>query len=314
MNDLCLGIDTSNYRTSVAIVGRYKVIYDGRILLEVKEGERGLRQQEALFQHINNLPILIEEAMKEIQSPDSIKAIAASNRPRNVEGSYMPCFNAGVTVAKILGSTLGIKPSFHSHQEGHIKAATVWTKFEKEITYGAFHFSGGTTESLLLKDGNITLVGGTKDISFGQVLDRIGVSLGMKFPSGEELDKLAFEGDAGNYTMPALKINDGYINLSGLESHCQRLIESGTLPKDNKEEISNFAKDVFICIKDGIELMIEHMKDEYGIKKFLLAGGVSSSETLKALLKREDVFFAHPSLSGDNAVGIACLGGEEIWQ
>ena len=260
-----LGIDTSNYKTSVAIVSEDEIIYDGRILLEVKEGERGLRQQEALFQHINNLPILIKEAFSHIGSENPIESISASNKPRNVEGSYMPCFNGGVNAATIIGTTLGIEPKFFSHQEGHIEAAKWFTPFKDKERFIAFHFSGGTTESLLFHRGEISILGGTKDISFGQVLDRVGVALGMAFPAGEELDSLALSSEKGEYKLPKIKAEGGYINLSGLETHLIRLIEEKGGSNMPKEEVGKLSLDIFQVFSKAIGEIMDASKEKTGI-------------------------------------------------
>ena len=92
------GIDTSNYTTSVAVFDGEHIIQNKK-LLTVKKGERGLRQSDALFQHTVNLPVLISKLKSEIGDAD-IEAFGVSNRPRNIEGSYMPCFLAGESAAE----------------------------------------------------------------------------------------------------------------------------------------------------------------------------------------------------------------------
>ena len=94
-----LGLHTSNYTTSVAITDEsHNIICDERKLLKVKQGERGLRQSDALFQHIKNLPDLIKSATKNIDS-GSIAAVSCSVAPRPIEGSYMPVFMASKSFA-----------------------------------------------------------------------------------------------------------------------------------------------------------------------------------------------------------------------
>lgn len=100
------GIDTSNYTTSVAVFDGEHIIQKKQ-LLTVKKGERGLRQSEALFQHTVNLPILINR-LKEETGEFNPEAIGVSNRPRNAEGSYMPCFLAGKSAAASASSFCSI--------------------------------------------------------------------------------------------------------------------------------------------------------------------------------------------------------------
>ena len=113
---MVLGIDTSNYTTSLALVDHRKIISDKRKLLTVKEGERGLRQQEALFQHVSDLPVLFSELMEDI-GDRKIEAVACSVRPRPVDGSYMPVFMAGKSFAEVIASALKIPVYEFSHQE-----------------------------------------------------------------------------------------------------------------------------------------------------------------------------------------------------
>ena len=114
-----LGFDTSNYTTSVACCG--DVSLNIRKLLEVKKGERGLRQSDALFQHIKSLPDLFRELSEKINMND-VKGIGVSVSPRSVNGSYMPVFIAGQSFAKVCADALGVPIYTFSHQEGHIMA------------------------------------------------------------------------------------------------------------------------------------------------------------------------------------------------
>ena len=191
MKEYVLGIDTSNYTTSVAIIDDdFNVICDNRIMLSVKKGERGLRQQEALFQHTVNLPELLQKSIvPEMRS--SIKAVCVSSRPRPVTGSYMPCFLAGISAAKAIAAATGASYLEYSHQEGHVAAIDPMEDEE----FLSYHLSGGTCELLhVARTGNgydIEIIGGSKDISIGQLLDRTGVALGYDFPCGKALDSIA---------------------------------------------------------------------------------------------------------------------------
>ena len=314
MKEYSLGIDTSNYKTSVALVDKEaNILCDERILLKVPMGQRGLRQQEALFQHVNNLPELIEKAMN-AACDGRIVRVSASSRPRNVKGSYMPCFNGGVSAASIIASTLGTTPTFFSHQQGHIEAVRRYTRLRNTDRFGAFHFSGGTTEALLFENGELTQIGGTLDISLGQVLDRVGVYLGMAFPAGEELDSYALKGEAEEIKLPKPKLQDGYVNLSGLETHLRRLIEE---KEGNIEEtfISNLSSSIFRVFTGVIDEMMKYMAEEHKVDAFLFVGGVSSSKYLSSYYGDNPlVVMGNPSLASDNAVGIALLGGDEVWR
>ena len=315
-NSVLLGIDTSNYKTSVAIVDTEgTIICNYQEFLEVKKGERGLRQSNALFQHVMKLPDLVEQALSHVD-PASISAIAVSNRPRPVEGSYMPVFNGGVSIARTLCAALKVPLQYFSHQEGHIEAVKFYSSMAKEQSLICFHFSGGTSEALLVEDPGdgspmkIDIVGGSKDLAFGQVLDRLGVALGMDFPSGQELDEIACSTPlTGPNILPKIKCQDGYINLSGIETKCQRSIGQ----VDDRELICM----TFQRLAEAITAMCSQLSEQYQMKKVLFAGGVSSSQYIRNYLQEHlpelDICFGEPKLSTDNAVGIALLGGKKLW-
>ena len=151
-----LGIDTSNYTTSVSLVKNHNVIYNLKYPVSVKSGDRGIRQSDAVFQHINNLPLLMDKL-----GCHKLDAIGVSAFPRNVENSYMPCFLSGVAVAKSISGILGIDYYKYSHQQGHVASALFsCNKFELiSENFIAFHISGGTTEILFCRGKNISKIG-----------------------------------------------------------------------------------------------------------------------------------------------------------
>lgn len=315
MIEYSLGIDTSNYKTSVALVNKAgEIVYDGRVFLNVPEGSIGLRQQEALFQHVTNLPDLISQAIS-ASSDGRIVSVSTSNKPRPLEGSYMPCFIAGENQCKTLSCAFGAKKYFFSHQEGHLEAALRFTELKGENDFIFFHFSGGTTEILRFNDNKITQLGESLDISYGQLLDRLGSKLGYSFPAGEHIDKLAMDyskSEKYKNELPVIKVNELRINLSGIETAAIKLIDS-----KSSDELSYMLME---RITESIISIIVNAEESFGINKFLFAGGVSSSSFIKKRVvdyfesnNNIEVFFAAPELSGDNAVGIAFLGGDKVW-
>lgn len=298
---LFLGFDTSNYKTSVAICGQ-----DGRILanlrrfLNVKLGQRGLRQSEALFQHVCNLPELTEE-VREICRDGKIAAVACSSRPRPVEGSYMPVFLSGQGAARQTAALMDVPYYEFSHQEGHIEAVRFRTPLEYTDRFVSFHFSGGTTEAILVEGQKYTIVGGSWDISFGQLLDRVGVSLGMEFPCGAEMDAIACSSESTEVLkLPKVRAKGGWIHLSGIETHCQRILEK----TDREVLIQALFQEITSAIRD----MTEQIARKHHVSDFLFAGGVSASEYVRKNLELPyRIIFGDPELSSDNAVGIALL-------
>lgn len=338
-----LGIDTSNYKTSIALVDKdNNIFYDDRRFLRVVEGEKGLRQQEAFYQHVNRLPNMLKYLFSTLDEIDGkIDVIAVSDKPRDVDGSYMPCFNAGVAFAETLALALKCPLYKFSHQEGHIAAGKRFTPLGGKNEFVAFHFSGGTTEALMVKDNKvIEIIGGTKDISFGQLIDRIGVKLGLPFPAGEEIDYGAIRWSSGkiiystdkaeidNTTneasrkykyVPRIKVDDSFVNLSGIETGTIRNIESLAIDNIGDDQIDEISFELMNEIAYAIDSMMDKINQKTQMKDFLFVGGVSSSSYIRDYIeksgKKKDyqIAFASPELTSDNAIGIAFLGGDSIW-
>ncbi|MBQ7096518.1 MAG: hypothetical protein IJN96_00425 [Clostridia bacterium] len=307
--ELFLGIDTSCYTTSVAAYFNGKMIHVKK-MLDVKEGECGLRQSDALFQHIKNLPVLFED-IKSSVAPKSFEkvTVSVSAKPRSVEGSYMPVFLAGQSFARTISAVLGARYIETSHQDGHIMAAIYSCKNysicdEPFLTY---HLSGGTTELLLVKKNrNIfecELVGGTRDLPAGQFIDRVGVKLGMSFPCGKFLDYSAVNYQ-GEKPKVQTCVKDGFINFSGEETRYSRMCDQG-------EDGGKIAYSVLKCIAVSVKKSITNAKNKYNIKNVLMVGGVSSSKMLREEFSdMPNVYFAEPELSTDNAVGVCAIGAK----
>ena len=300
-----LGIDTSNYTTSTAVfdsnTGKF---FQQKKLLPVKPGELGLRQSDAVFHHTAQLHLLFSELVKDIDSKD-IAAIGASSRPRPVDGSYMPCFTVGENTAKILSSALKVPLYTFSHQEGHIAAALYDSKSENLFTekFLAFHVSGGTTEAVIAKGSgygfSLDLAAKSLDLNAGQAIDRVGLMLGLKFPCGAELEKLALQNTKKISVRPTLKECD--CCLSGLENICRRLLENN----ESKEYIAAYCIEY---IRKTLSLMTDKLLLKYGTMPVLYAGGVMSDSIIQNSFKEKyNAAFAQPSLSSDNAVGVAYL-------
>lgn len=310
---LSLGIDTSNYKTSVAVTDESgNIIADSRRFLAVKKGERGLRQSDALFQHVQILPLLIENVLSDSRIRQNIRCISSSSKPRPQEGSYMPVFTAGVSAGRTLAAAMGIPFFEFSHQEGHVEAVRQYCMAKDADRLICFHFSGGTTEAILVQDSDKTfeIVGGSRDISYGQLLDRTGVAMGLDFPCGQILDKTALSLQAaGQEKKPGIispiKVNDGFVNLSGTETQVLRALKTHDCRKITGELFERIASSIF-------EMTVQLGK-KYDVSDFLYAGGVSASIYLREHLQGKvagcRTFFGRPELSSDNAVGTALLGG-----
>ncbi|MFI3253879.1 MAG: DNA-binding protein [Eubacteriales bacterium] len=294
-----LAFDTSNYTTSVALLGEEEVSL-GK-LLEVPQGALGLRQQEALFQHIKVLPSLLS-SLSTYESFHHLTALGVSTQPRRQEDSYMPCFLGGETVARSLATTMNLPLYQFSHQEGHL-AAAAWSVGQEDLLQAPFlswHLSGGTTELLKVTpepQGQISveIIGGTKDISAGQLIDRTGQKLGLAFPSGKAIDSLALEQTGTAFPLKEDKL---FFSLSGMENKVTQFLAEGKSP----QEISAF---VMETLGEMLHKITQKAESLYGNLPILFSGGVASSQYLQRKLPH--CLFPEGKYATDNAMGIAVL-------
>ena len=300
-----LGLDTSNYTTSAAVFDGAEGRNQGR-LLEVRPGELGLRQSDALFQHVKHLPEVVS-ALVGAEGPGAIQAVGASTRPRAVEGSYMPCFLAGASQGQVLSQVLGVPFYAFSHQQGHL-AAAAWSAGWLDLLdrpFLAWHLSGGTTELLRVEpeeDGvavRAEILGGTSDISAGQLIDRTGVLLGLPFPAGKEVEKLSRQAQKREYYK--VKVKDLTFSLSGMENKVRQMVQRGEEPA----EVAWFAQETVCRV---VQACTKAAMEAYPGLPVLCSGGVASNGRLKELLRQNcGALFAQPQFSTDNAMGTAIL-------
>lgn len=306
---LVLGIDTSNYTTSAAIFDtETNTVEQAKKLLPVKSGDCGIRQSDAVFHHTKQLPDIISSLNF---GGRKIDAVSVSSTPRECEGSYMPCFLAGVSVARSVGAINGIPLYTFSHQQGHVAAAAFGSKSCELLNspFIAFHVSGGTTEALLVKPDSSSfiktqLIAETADLNAGQLVDRIGVMLGLDFPCGIELEHLAENYNKDIKVKPSLK--GANCNLSGFENKISKLYKD----TNDKAYVAAFT---LKAISATLIAMTKALREEYGNLPLLFAGGVMSNKIIRQdILKLFDATFAPPEFSADNAAGVAYLGARKL--
>ena len=302
-----IGIDTSNYTTSIACFDGHDGVNCSK-LLPVKQGDLGLRQSDAVFAHIKCLPELSGRLFSDIQI-DSIEAVGVSTRPRAIDGSYMPCFMVGYSHAKLLSDSLGVPLVEVSHQQGHV-AASLWSAGHLELMnepHLAWHLSGGTTELLLVepegKNVRCTKIGGTTDISAGQLIDRTGQLLQLPFPSGKHIDLLSK--DAINQETFKVKCPGMEFSLSGVQNKVQQFHEKNGTPAET-------AAYALRCIAAAVCKATENALKEYSGMRVVFSGGVASNSMLRDLTARFDPVFSQPQFSTDNAMGAAVLAHRSL--
>lgn len=302
---LFLGIDTSNYTTSTALCDSLTgEMLNCKKLLPVKEGQLGLRQSDAVFHHTAQLHTLFSKLVENVDTK-AIAAIGVSSKPRPIDGSYMPCFTVGENTAKILSSALNIPLYEFSHQEGHIASVLYDSKRDDLFSQNfiAFHVSGGTTEAVLASPDNygfsLKTIAKTLDLNAGQAIDRTGLMLGLKFPCGKELEKLALQNSEKITVHPTLKECD--CCLSGIENICKKLSDDGK----SDEYVAAYCIEY---IRKTLSMMTDRLFEKYGRLPVLYAGGVMSDSIIQNSFKEKyNAVFAQPKYSTDNAAGIAYL-------
>ena len=297
-----VGFDTSNYTTSIALYDRYSA-HNCSQLLPVKEGELGLRQSDAVFHHTKSLPELCGRLFSHVDSCD-ISVIGVSTRPRAVEGSYMPCFMVGYSHAKLLAEALRVPLVECSHQQGHV-AAALWSAERLDLMdkpHLAWHLSGGTTELLFVepdgKNVRCTRIGGTSDISAGQLIDRTGQLLKLPFPAGKHLDKLSQ--NSVRQDLFKVKCKDLSFSLSGVQNKVNEYYAA-------RQDAADTAAFALRCVCHAVYKTTEEALKQYPGLPVVFSGGVASNSMLRQYVEPLDAIFAKPEYSTDNALGVALI-------
>ena len=297
-----IGIDTSNYTTSIAFFDGADGVNCSK-LLPVRQGELGLRQSDAVFAHIKSLPELSGRLFDHLGS-EKITAVGVSTRPRAVEGSYMPCFMVGYSHARMLADAFKVPLVEVSHQQGHV-AASLWSAGHLELMdepHLAWHLSGGTTELLLVepdgKNVRCTKIGGTTDISAGQLIDRTGQMLELPFPSGKHIDAISKEAqmkETFKVKCPGLEFS-----LSGVQNKVQQFHQKNGIAAET-------AAYALRCVAGAVYQATANALKEYPGLRVVFSGGVASNSMLREKIAPLNPIFSQPQFSTDNAMGVAVL-------
>ncbi|MDL2273610.1 DNA-binding protein [Oscillospiraceae bacterium OttesenSCG-928-G22] len=301
-----LGFDTSNYTTSASLYNaEQNFVRHERRLLDVPDGALGLRQSDAHFQHVKRLPDVLARLLGP-EGERGVAAVGASTRPREAEGSYMPCFLAGESQARVTAAVLGVPFYAFSHQQGHL-AAAAFSAGRPELLRCPFlglHLSGGTTELLHVTPGEDGIpraetIGGSSDLAAGQLIDRLGKRLSLPFPSGKQIDALAERAEKQSRMTP--KADGLRFSLSGLENRVDDLLKQGESP----ETAAHF---ILASIAAGLSNALSAALAAYGALPVLVSGGVAANTLISRELKEKfQATFGAPEFSTDNAAGVAYL-------
>jgi len=295
---ISLGIDTSAYTTSLVVMENQTILYEDRCLLKVKKGTVGLRQADAFFQHVQNLPELYK-GLSEVVDIKSIEKIVVSSRPRPVEDSYMPVFTAGMRFAETVSLSLGIPMITLSHQENHLYAGLL--DYPTDKAFIGVHISGGTSEILdVNQKREIKIIGDTLDLSFGKLIDRLGVYMGLDFPAGRAMDGLVSE------SIYKLKhsIKDLSFNISGIENQLKQHY-------DNDKDIDKVSHSLFVYLSELLIKVLDKAIEETDYDLIIMSGGVSANNTIRKTLcdyYGKKIHFTPVDYATDHAIGNAYYG------
>ena len=306
---LTLGFDTSNYATSLAVfdTNAGEVVCDSKQFLPVKAGQLGLRQSDALFHHTAALPVLLR-ALGERVDLTQIGAVGVSAKPRPAEGSYMPCFLAGVSAATAFAAAKGVPLVQTTHQQGHVAAALLATG--KLALFSApvlvFHVSGGTTDLLRCTGADaIECIGTSNDLYAGQAVDRLGVKLGYAFPAGGTVSETAAR--CAEAPKPKVSVKGMNCSLSGLQNQSEKLLAEGKSPE-------YVCKYCLVCVAETLRRMAGAALEKEPGLPVVFAGGVMSSDVIRAYLtdRMPNALFVPGKFASDNAIGVAALAAREV--
>jgi len=300
-----LGIDTSCYTTSLFCMDRQgKRVAEARCILKVKPGGCGLQQSEMLYQHTRNLPKLMEKVAEEHDF--TLLGIGVSAKPRPREDSYMPAFLAGLGFARSLAALYHIPLWQISHQENHLEAALWSAQGPEKDRFLFLHASGGTTDLLLVEKQfantyTLTEIGGSLDLHAGQFVDRVGVALGLSFPAGPALEKLA-EQHTETFEIP-VSVQKTKVSFSGPCTWALRAL--------HKYSPENLAAGVQWGLAETFARMLRNGAAEHSVNDVVLAGGVCANRWIRNYIieklnkRRIRVWMPDNRYSGDNAAGCA---------
>tara|TARA_B100000809_G_scaffold54743_1_gene50485 strand:- start:426 stop:1400 length:975 start_codon:yes stop_codon:yes gene_type:complete len=303
---IILGIETSCDETGVAICDNSKIIssYTKTQSIHTKFG--GVVPEIASREHEKFLPEITDKVLKDSKLEYSdLEAIAVTSGP-GLMGSLL----SGISFAKGMSQGLGIPIIPINHLEAHLNSAFI--EFEVlEPPFINLLVSGGHTQIWLVKDlFEYTLLGETLDDACGEAFDKGAKTLGLNYPGGPEIEKLATQGNKELINFPRPIINDGTYNFSfsGLKTSLINCVNK------NKYNLSDVAASYQEAIVDCLVGKLKNSMDDLNINTGIVCGGVAANQRLREKLHELDKTIIFPSLKycTDNADMVAFLGEKKI--
>lgn len=312
-----LAIESSCDETAASVVknGREVLsnIISSQIALHTLYG--GVVPELASRKHIEKINQVIEQALKEADvTLDEIDAIGVTYGPGLV-GALL----VGVAEAKAISYAKKIPLVGVHHIEGHISANYIENK-ELEPPFACLVVSGGHTHLVMVKDyGTYEILGRTRDDAAGEAFDKVARAIGLGYPGGPKIDRVAKEGNPEAIAFPRAKIAESEydFSFSGLKSAVLNYL-NGCKMKGEEISVPDVAASFQKAVTDVLVEHSMHAVEEFGIKKLAIAGGVASNSALRAAMEKacreKGILFYHPSpiLCTDNAAMIGAAAYYEF--
>jgi N6-L-threonylcarbamoyladenine synthase len=313
-----LGIETSCDETALAVVDSSRAILVEKTFTQDYARYGGVIPELAARNHLEILPNLVSIALQEKKiSLETLDAIAVTSEPGLIGGLLV-----GVSFAKGLASALK-KPCLPiNHLEGHLLTARL-THAELEFPYLTLLVSGGHCQILFIKKlGDYLVLGETRDDALGEAFDKTARLLGLDYPGGPALEKLAKSGDPNSYKLPKAfyKENHADFSFSGLKTAVARQLSKETSTPEVKANIAaSFQKTVGEILTDRLQAALNICEENnLEFKQLVIAGGVAANLYLKEMIGGfcakigKDLIVPPIRLCTDNGVMIAWAGMERF--
>ena len=317
MRELILAIESSCDETSVAVIENGSQILSNIVASQIKSHQRfgGVVPEVASRHHVEQITLCIEEAMTEAQvTIEELTAVAVTQGPGLV-GSLL----IGLSAAKAFAWAHNLPLIPVNHMAGHIYAA----RFVKPLEFPllALLVSGGHTELVYMaEDGSFEIIGETRDDAAGEAYDKVGRVLGLPYPSGKEIDRLAHLGE-DEYQFPRAMIREDNFDFSfsGLKSAFINLVHNAE-QRGQELSMENLAASFQASVVEVLVTKTIRACQAYPVKQLVVAGGVAANQGLREALEKAvatdlptvDLVVPPLRLCGDNAAMIGAAGHVEL--
>lgn len=312
MNELILAIESSCDETSVAVIKNGDTILSNIVASQIKSHQRfgGVVPEVASRHHVEQITLCLEEALKQAEvTPEDLSAVAVTYGPGLVGALLI-----GLSAAKAFAWAHGLPLLPVNHMAGHIYAA----RFVKPLTFPllALLVSGGHTELVYMtEDGSFEIIGETRDDAAGEAYDKVGRVLGLSYPSGKEIDRLAHLGE-DTYHFPRAMIHEDNFDFSfsGLKSAFINFVHNAQQRGETLDE-ANLAASFQASVVEVLVTKTIRACKTYPVNQLIVVGGVAANQGLRQALDEAmsdlpeiDLIIPPLRLCGDNAAMIGAFG------